>query len=78
MSPHVELESGSTHNGNIVSIQDYGIICSIVNCDQVGFIHVNVLPDDYDEKYKLGDDIEFEILGFKPKHNKYNLRLKSK
>lgn len=72
-----ELETGSIHKGNILSIQKYGIICSIMNCDQVGLIHIKNLPEDYDEKYIVGNEVDIEILEYKQEHNKYNLILKS-
>ena len=72
-----ELETGSIHKGNILSILKYGIICSIMNCDQVGLIHIKNLPEDYDEKFIVGNEVDIEILEYKQQHNKYDLILKS-
>jgi hypothetical protein len=77
-NPNIELKSGSIHNGKIISIKDYGLICEIDNCDQVGLIHVSLLPEDFDEMYKLGDTAEFEIIEYKRQHNKYNLKFVDK
>lgn len=77
-NPNVELESGSIHSGKIINIKDYGIICEIDNCDQVGLIHVSKLPEEFDEIYNLGDTAEFEIIEYKRQHNKYNLKFVDK
>ena len=74
----VELKSGTVHNGKIVNIQEYGIICEIDNCDQVGLIHVSNLPEEFDELYNLGDTVEFEVIQYKQQHNKYNLKFTDK
>jgi len=71
---NIELKSGSIHKGKIINIKDYGIICEIDNCDQVGLIHVSKLPEEFDEIYNLGDTAEFEIIAYKHQHNKYNLK----
>ena len=77
-NPNIELKSGSIHNGKIVSIKEYGIICEIDKCDQSGLIHVSNLPEDFDEIYNLGDTAEFEILEYKRQHKKYNLKFTDK
>lgn len=77
-NPNIELESGSVHKGKIINIKDYGIICEIENCDQVGLVHVSNLPKDFDELYNLGESAEFEVIEFKRKHNKYNLKFLDK
>ena len=74
-NPNIELESGSIHSGKIINIKDYGLICEIDNCDQVGLIHISLLPEDFDEMYNLGDTLEFEIIEYKRLHNKYNMKL---
>lgn len=75
---NVELESGTIHNGKIVNIKAYGIICEIDNCDQVGLVHVSNLPEEFDELYNLGDIVEFEIVQYKRQHNKYNIKFTQK
>jgi len=77
-NPNIELESGSIHSGKIISIKEYGLICEIDNCDQVGLIHVSLLPEEFDEIYNLGDTSEFEIIEYKRQHNKYNLKFANK
>ncbi|MHA7829769.1 MAG: S1 RNA-binding domain-containing protein [Flagellimonas sp.] len=77
-NPNIELESGSIHSGKIISIKNYGLICEIDNCDQVGLIHVSLLPEEFDEIYNLGDTSEFEIIEYKRQHNKYNLKFADK
>jgi hypothetical protein len=75
LNPNIELPSGSVHNGKVVNIKNYGIICEIENCDQVGLIHISNLTEDFDEIYSIGDDIQVEIILYKRKHNKYNLKI---
>lgn len=74
----IELKSGTIHNGKIINILEYGIICEIDNCEQVGLVHANILAEDFDEIYNLGDSVEFEVLEYKPKHNKYDLKFTEK
>ncbi len=72
---HTEFEVGSEHLAKIVNIQSYGLICELNGSPIVGLIHVRDLNSDFDEIYKLGDEIKVSIKAFKPEYNKYNLLL---
>jgi hypothetical protein len=69
--PHIEIAKGSIHHGKVISIKDYGIICDIENYNQIGLVHVSNLPEDFDEKFQLGENVRVEIIEYKQEHRKY-------
>jgi len=69
------LEVGKIYDGNIVNIQNYGIMCEIVETDFYGLLHTSVLPHNYHNSYKLGMKLKVKIKEFVSEHNKYNLEL---
>ncbi len=66
---------GNEYTGSIVNIQNYGIMCEIVDTDFYGLLHSSVLPLDFQTNYKLGMNVKVIIKEFVNEHNKYNLKL---
>ncbi|PBQ34690.1 RNA-binding protein [Sphingobacteriaceae bacterium] len=73
---HLELEKGSEHKMKIVNIQSYGVFVEIPGSPVAGYIHSSKLPADFDDVYKLGDEITGIIKAFKAEHKKYDVIIK--
>lgn len=69
------LLKSEIYEASILNIQHYGMICEIVDTPFFGLIHVSELPDDFIEKYSLGNTLNVKVKEFKTTHNKYNLIL---
>ena len=69
------LSKNTTYEASILNIQHYGMICEIVDTPFFGLIHVSQLPEDFLEKYSLGNTLNVKVKEFKTTHNKYNLIL---
>lgn len=71
--PNLEFEK--QYDASIVNIQNYGIICEIVDTPFHGFLHSSELELNFKSKYTLGSLVKVKIKEFVKEHNKYNLKL---
>ncbi|PRZ23281.1 type I restriction endonuclease [Flavobacterium granuli] len=69
------LSKEKIYEASVLNIQHYGMICEIVDTSFFGLIHVSELPEDFLEKYSLGNTLKIKVKEFKTAHNKYNLVL---
>lgn len=69
------LEIGKEYIGNIVNIQNYGIMCQIIDTDFYGLLHSSILPKNFNSLYKMGMNVKVITKEFVKAHNKYNLLL---
>lgn len=69
------LSKDKIYEASVLNIQHYGMICAIVDTSFFGLIHVSELPEDFLEKYSLGNTLKVKVKEFKTTHNKYNLIL---
>ena len=66
---------GKDYIGSIVNIQNYGIMCEIVDTGFYGLLHSSALPQNFQNNYNLGMNVKVAIKEFVREHNKYNLVL---
>lgn len=69
------LEKEKLYDASIVNIQNYGMICEIVDTPFYGLLHSSELDEDFANKYSLGMVIKVKPKKFVSEHNKYNLKL---
>ena len=68
---------GSTHEGVIVSIQDYGLIIQI-GLNASGLIHISNIEDTFElGNFEVGEYIDVEIIDINQDKKKFSLVIKS-
>lgn len=69
------LDKSLVYEASILNIQNYGMICEIIDTPFHGLLHSSELPKNFNEKYNLGMVLKVKIKKFFYEHNKYNLKL---
>ncbi len=69
------LETEKLYEASIVNIQNYGMICEIIDTPFYGLLHSTELGENFPHDYNLGMVIKVKIKKFVSEHNKYNLKL---
>lgn len=69
------LETEKIYDASIINIQNYGMICEIIDTPFHGLLHSSELGKNFTNKYNLGMVVKVKIKKFVAEHNKYNLKL---
>lgn len=69
------LDANTVYEASIVNIQNYGMICEIVDTSFYGLLHSSCLPKDFIDSFALGNTLKVKIIRFEQRHNKYTLEL---
>jgi hypothetical protein len=73
---YLEIKIGTKLNAKIVNIKNYGVIVELEGSDQTGLVHVSQIEDpEFENTFKIYDEIKVEILRYNIAHKKYDLKL---
>jgi polyribonucleotide nucleotidyltransferase len=74
-----QVESGAIYKGKVKNIQSFGAFVEILPGTD-GLLHISEIEhrrlEKVEDALKLGDEVEFKVIGKDPKNNKWKLSRK--
>jgi transcriptional accessory protein Tex/SPT6 len=74
-----DLKDGQVYNGRITRLENFGAFVDI-GAEREGLVHISELSHDYvkhpSEVYKVGDEVQVQVLGFSKRKRRIDLSIK--